>query len=355
MGASLALAGATACTRQPDELIVPYVPAARRTSCPGRPLFFATAMPLGGVGHRPAGREPRGTADQDRGQSRSPVEPRRDRRLRAGDGADAVRPGSRAVHQVPRRDPSLGHASSSRCGIALGERRRRPAPGSVPDRPIGIAHAGGQLKEVLAALPQAKLHAVRARQRATACARARALAFGEPSTPHYRLDQADVIVSLDADLFGAGTAGNVRYARDFANGRRVRKAKAEMNRLYVAEPTPTPTGSIADHRLPLQGQPDERGRARADRSRRPGRRGAGARRRGRSTSSSRRRCQGSARGEGQERGGGRRSAACRRPRRRRTRSTRRSATSGTTVVLHRAARRGRRSPTGSLARARRRT
>jgi Fe-S-cluster-containing dehydrogenase component len=78
------------------------------------------------------------------------------------------------------------------------------------------------------------------------------LAFGEPLGVHYRLDQADVIVALDADLFGAGTAGNVRYARDFANGRRVRKAKAEMNRLYVAEPTPTPTGSIADHRLPLK-------------------------------------------------------------------------------------------------------
>ena len=63
---------------------------------------------------------------------------------------------------------------------------------------------------------------------------------------------ADVIVALDADLFGATTPGNVRYARDFANGRRVRRAKAEMNRLYIAEPTPTPTGAIADHRLPVR-------------------------------------------------------------------------------------------------------
>jgi Fe-S-cluster-containing dehydrogenase component len=69
---------------------------------------------------------------------------------------------------------------------------------------------------------------------------------------HYKLDQAQAIVALDADLFGAGTPGNVRYARDFASGRRVRRAKAEMNRLYVAEPTPTPTGSTADHRLPIK-------------------------------------------------------------------------------------------------------
>src|SRR5882762_25107 len=48
MGASLALAGVTACTKQPAEKIVPYV---RQTEelIPGRPLFYATAMAIGGV------------------------------------------------------------------------------------------------------------------------------------------------------------------------------------------------------------------------------------------------------------------------------------------------------------------
>ena len=46
MGASLALAGLTACTRQPTELIAPYVRQPEEL-VPGRPLFFATAMPLG--------------------------------------------------------------------------------------------------------------------------------------------------------------------------------------------------------------------------------------------------------------------------------------------------------------------
>ena len=78
------------------------------------------------------------------------------------------------------------------------------------------------------------------------------LAFGAPVDVHYKLEQAQAIVALDADLFGAGTPGNVRYARDFASGRRVRRARAEMNRLYVAEPTPTATGSVADHRQPLK-------------------------------------------------------------------------------------------------------
>src|SRR5262249_45037520 len=44
MGASLALAGLGACTRQPFETIVPYVKQPEEF-IPGKPLFYATAMP----------------------------------------------------------------------------------------------------------------------------------------------------------------------------------------------------------------------------------------------------------------------------------------------------------------------
>src|ERR1700731_1082862 len=47
MGASMALAGMTACTKQPLEPIVPYVKQPEET-IPGRPLFYATAFTLGG-------------------------------------------------------------------------------------------------------------------------------------------------------------------------------------------------------------------------------------------------------------------------------------------------------------------
>src|SRR5271155_5874475 len=47
MGASLAMAGMTACTKQPLEPIVPYVRQPEEV-IPGRPLFYATAFTLGG-------------------------------------------------------------------------------------------------------------------------------------------------------------------------------------------------------------------------------------------------------------------------------------------------------------------
>lgn len=48
MGASLALAGISSCTRMPEENILPYVRQPEEI-VPGRPLYFATAMPQGGV------------------------------------------------------------------------------------------------------------------------------------------------------------------------------------------------------------------------------------------------------------------------------------------------------------------
>src|SRR5213078_2977413 len=48
MSASLALAGVSACTKQPPEKIIPYVKQPEDL-VPGRPLFFATAVPFAGL------------------------------------------------------------------------------------------------------------------------------------------------------------------------------------------------------------------------------------------------------------------------------------------------------------------
>jgi molybdopterin-containing oxidoreductase family iron-sulfur binding subunit len=78
------------------------------------------------------------------------------------------------------------------------------------------------------------------------------LVFGRPLEPQYRFDRADTVVALDAD-FLAAMPNAVRWSRDFAARRRIAAPQADMSRLYTAEPRPTPTGSLADHRLAVRG------------------------------------------------------------------------------------------------------
>jgi Fe-S-cluster-containing dehydrogenase component len=77
------------------------------------------------------------------------------------------------------------------------------------------------------------------------------LAFGEPVEAHYRLDRADVVLSLDADFLTSGPS-SLRLQREFAARRRPSGEKPSMSRLYAVESSPTLTGAAADHRLALK-------------------------------------------------------------------------------------------------------
>ncbi|QDT64831.1 TAT-variant-translocated molybdopterin oxidoreductase [Calycomorphotria hydatis] len=71
-------------------------------------------------------------------------------------------------------------------------------------------------------------------------------AFGEVLRPHYNLKNADIILSLDADLLGAD-AEQLTNTRDWA-AKRTPENVSKMNRMYVAESLFTQTGAAADHR-----------------------------------------------------------------------------------------------------------
>jgi molybdopterin-containing oxidoreductase family iron-sulfur binding subunit len=77
------------------------------------------------------------------------------------------------------------------------------------------------------------------------------LAFGQVVETRYRLDRARVILALDAHFMGE-MPGHLRYAHEFAEGRRLRDGAKRMNRLYVIESTPTFTGGSADSRLAVK-------------------------------------------------------------------------------------------------------
>ena len=248
MGASIALAGAAGCTRQPDELLVPYVRTPEEL-VPGRPLFFATAMTLGGgaIGLLAESHEGRPTKIEG-----NPDHP-------GSLGATDVY-AQAAVLQLfdPDRSRSIRHLGEIRPWSAFIQEMQRAVRDSMGQglgirfltQPLASPTLLSQMQEVLTALPAARWHQYAPVNDDNARAGA-AMAFGRAVDTQHRFDRARVIVSLDADFLGSGPA-QVRYARDFASGRRVRKARAEMNRLYVAEPNPTPTGSIADHRLPFR-------------------------------------------------------------------------------------------------------
>ncbi|HZD95529.1 MAG TPA: molybdopterin oxidoreductase, partial [Candidatus Sulfotelmatobacter sp.] len=108
-----------------------------------------------------------------------------------------------------------------------------------------------QMKAVQRLFPQAKWHHWEPVNRDSARAGSK-LAFGAYYDAIYKFEAAAVVLSLDADfLSGSWFPGFVRYARDFMRGRKLDNGNA-MNRLYVAESSPSTTGAKADHRLVLR-------------------------------------------------------------------------------------------------------
>ena len=226
MGASLALAGLTACTKQPTEKIVPYVqppeelvpgPAAllRDRACPtaatrraswsratmGRPTKIEGnpehpaslgATDIFGQAHDPRPLRPRPLADRAAtyGEIRT--------------WADFLR-GARGAPLGKQQARSRARASASSPDAS--PRRRSPR----------------RSRTLLAGVARGALASVRAGRAATTRARARVLAFGEAVEARYHFDQADVILSLDADFLGDGPG---EPARSSASSRARRKVPA---------------------------------------------------------------------------------------------------------------------------------
>src|SRR6266516_2948200 len=77
---------------------------------------------------------------------------------------------------------------------------------------------------------------------------AASVAFGKSVAPYYKLEGANVIVSLDCDFIG-GEEDAYIHIRRFVKGRKIEKPTDSMNRLYAVEALFTLTGANADHRL----------------------------------------------------------------------------------------------------------
>jgi molybdopterin-containing oxidoreductase family iron-sulfur binding subunit len=249
MGASLAMAGLAGCTKQPDEPIYPYVKAPEDLIL-GKPNYFATAFPFS-TGALPL--LVKSDAYRPIKVDGNPEHP-----MSMG-GSDPLSQASLLGLYDPDRSQHVLYrgetASFGDFQTAL-VRDLAKLPGGqglyILSSTITSPALAGQWKDAQKRFPQARLIQYDPVNRDSA-RRASKAAFGDFYDAQYMLDQADVILSLDADfLSGITHPGFVKLSRDYAKRRKLMDASVEMNRLYAVESMPTTTGFKADHRLKVK-------------------------------------------------------------------------------------------------------
>src|SRR5689334_4604515 len=250
MGASLGLAGLTAttgCVRLPLEPIVPYVRQPENV-IPGRPMYYATAVTLGGYASPVLVESHLGRPTKIEGNDLHPA---------SLGGTDIFTQASLLGLYDPDRSQSVMSMGDQRSWAAFLSAIRGPLSAQKALQGAGIRiltptisspTLADQLRNFLKIYPQAKWHVYEPINRDNVLEGAK-LAFGQPVETRYDFSKADVIVSLDADFLYAGFPGNTKYIRDFALRRD--PDIGQMNRLYSIESTPSTTGAKADHRLPV--------------------------------------------------------------------------------------------------------
>jgi len=249
MAASLALAGLSGCAGKPKETIVPYARAPEEL-VPGKPLFFATAMTLAGsaIGLLVESHEGRPTK----------IEGNPDHPASLG-ATDVFSQASLLTLYDPDRSQVLTYLGDIRPWAALlaeirvlleRQRLRRGAGLRLLTETIISPTLAHHIRSLLSEFPEARWHQYEPVSRDPAREGSRQ-AFGRYVNTVYQVEKADVIIALDADLLSSGL-GCLRYARQFARRRRPQPGPATMSRLYAVECTPSNTGAMADHRLPLR-------------------------------------------------------------------------------------------------------
>ena len=250
MAASLALGGVAACSpTRTAEKIVPYVRQPEEI-VPGNPAFYASAFVFNGVANgvvveSHTGRPTKvgGNPDHPGSLGRSNVFTQASiLDLYDPDRSQSVTSGGRATFWDSFLNEFLVESAAQELTGGAGLR--------IMTGTVTSPSMTAQLQAILEKFPDAKVVQYEPINEDNAFEGAQ-LAFGEAVNTIYRFDQARVVVSFESDFMAPGS-GDVRYSHDFAQARRVTGDDEEMNRLYLVESTPSTTGTLADHRLPVQ-------------------------------------------------------------------------------------------------------
>lgn len=247
LGASLALAGLAGCVRQPDEVIVPQVVNPEQGPS-GVLQSFATAMPRSGGALGLLVTSHEGRPIKIEGNSYHPASNGATDAIAQASILDLYDPDRSQVVQRGGDISSFGSFLSEFKGRVEHHRARDGRGLRVVTGPTTSPTLLDQLQSLLSELPHARWH-VNENLPDHEILRATKSAFGIELRPRVRLDRADVIFVLDADMLGHGP-DSVRLTQEFCNRRRPNTDRP-MLRAYVAESTLSRTGAVADHRVPV--------------------------------------------------------------------------------------------------------
>lgn len=263
MGASVALATASGCFNRPQEKIVPYVRPPEEL-VPGKPLYYATAMTLGGSSMGLLAETHMGRPTKVDGNPLHPAVPSAKALAEGATLPDAVVLGASdafaqatvlSLYDPDRSQTVVRNGQISTWDIFYSELRsvlERLAPHAgeglrVLTPPVLSPTLANQLQQLVAKYPNVRLHRYEPVNDDNAIAGSR-LAFGEVLEANYT-GAPEVVLSLDADCFFDSPL-RLQLARK-QRGQRLSPENANLTRLYVVETSSTITGAAADHRLPL--------------------------------------------------------------------------------------------------------
>ncbi len=248
MGASFALAGLAGCTKQPDEAIYPYIKQPEDLVL-GTPMYFASAHPF------PTGAVPILVKSyafhpvKIEGNPEHPVSQGKADTYTQGSLLDLYDP-DRSQHVRFRGEDSEWPYFQQQFQASVGQLQGGEGLYFLSEVSTSPSFAA-QWKQIQGKFHQAKLvqyePAIGDGYRSVSKA-----AFGDYYDTQYRLENADVILSLDADFLGGiHFPGFLPMARAYSERHRFEEGKP-MNRMYVVETTPSVTGFKAEHRLALK-------------------------------------------------------------------------------------------------------
>ena len=247
MAASIGLAGLSGC-RRPETPALPYTKPPEEI-VPGLPNYFATAMPRAGSASPVLIESHEGRPTKVEGNPKHPD---------SAGTSDAIAQASVLdLYDPDRFSPVLrsGEASSweaydTFAGEHFAALRRQKGRGlCVLSEDVASPSLDLLREHYRAVMPEARWHVHQPISSANGRAGA-TLAFGSPLVPLCRLEQAEVVLTLDCDFLGLEEEGG-RHLLGFAQGRRIAAPTESMNRLYVVESRFSITGGMADHRLRL--------------------------------------------------------------------------------------------------------